>query len=69
MPMMGLHHNGDWINALEHLSNKSQFILETGESRTGFFFMYRGILPDFPDKGTDITFLLIGTAQGEGQFF
>ena len=26
-----LHHNGDWINALEHLSNKSQFILEAGE--------------------------------------
>ena len=32
-------------------------------------FLYRGILPDFPDKGADIAFLLIGTAQGEGQFF
>ena len=25
MPMTGLHHNGDWINTLEHLSNKFKF--------------------------------------------
>ena len=31
VPMMEWHHNGDWINALGHLSNKSQFILEAGE--------------------------------------